>query len=51
MKKIIIIARIPIFLLIIFVLVSPIQAAIESEKKPNKIIVFKVIESDFITFL
>jgi arylsulfatase len=39
MKKIIIIARIPIFLLIIFVLVSPIQASIESEKKPNIVLV------------
>ena len=51
MKEITLIARIPIFMLIIFVLVSPIQAALESDKKPNKIIVFKVIESDFVTFL
>ena len=31
MKKIILIARIPIFLLFIFVLVSPIQAALEDD--------------------
>ena len=34
MKKIILIAWIPIFLLAIFVL-APIQAAVESDKKPN----------------
>ena len=39
MKKIILIARIPIFLLTIFVLVSPIQSAVESDKKPNIVLV------------
>ena len=39
MKKIILIARIPLFLLIIFFLVSPIQAAVESDKKPNIVLV------------
>ena len=38
MKKIILIARIPIFLLAIFVL-APIQAAVESDKKPNIVLV------------
>ena len=39
MKEITLIARIPIFMLIIFVLVSPIQAALESDKKPNIVLV------------
>ena len=39
MKKIILIARIPTFLLIIFVLVSPIQAAFEDDKRPNIVLV------------
>ena len=39
MNKIILIARIPLFLLIIFFLVSPIQAVVESDKKPNIVLV------------
>ena len=39
MKKLILISRIPILLLIVFILVSPIQAAVESEQKPNIVLV------------
>ena len=39
MKKSISILRIPLFLSIIFVLISPIQAAIQSDKKPNIVLV------------
>jgi arylsulfatase len=39
MKIFILIARIPIFLLFIFVLVSPIQAAPEDDKRPNIVLV------------
>ena len=39
MKKIILITKITMFLLIIFVLISPIQAAVESEQKPNIVLV------------
>ena len=39
MKKIILITKIPMFLLIIFVLINPIQAAVESNTKPNIVLV------------
>jgi len=39
MSKYIQSARIPIFLLIIFVLVSPIQAELVNDKKPNIVLV------------
>ena len=39
MKKIIVITKIPMFLLIIFVLINPIQAAVESNTKPNIVLV------------
>ncbi len=39
MKKIILITKISMFLLIIFVLINPIQAAVESNTKPNIVLV------------
>ena len=39
MKKVILIAKIPMLLMIVFVLVNPIQAAVESGTKPNIVLV------------
>jgi len=39
MKKLISISKIPIFPLLIFLLINPIQAAIESDQKPNIVLV------------
>jgi len=39
MKKLISISKIPIFPLFIFLLINPIQAAIESDQKPNIVLV------------